>query len=295
MKYKKINCKIIYFTFLMFCVLISFTGCGKVKNENQIKKYLKNKYGIEVEILSSTGDEDKMEYEVNEKTRDVKFDCISSMRPIIVDGSEFGTSENTNDNYYTCLTKSINKKLLDIAEKYDVKLEENYDGLIAVIEVETEEINFDKTLNIANEIMAAYDLKKEPIIRGMTHSIYISLNGETTQYYYKFTANGNKTSLGNSTSDFLDTWNIPESLEKDALNYVNSLYSGECYIVETSAIHGYRSDDGCNYVSYIIKNDNERVKKEFRFNIDRYREDLETKTLKSMEEYRKDGIEYIYE
>lgn len=295
MKDKKIKYKIIYFIFLMFCVMLFLTGCGKVKNEHQIKKYIKNKYGIEIEIISSNGDEETKEYEVNEKNRNVKFECISSMRPIIIDGTTFGDSEKTADNYYTCLTKSINEELFEISEKYDVKLEEGFDGLIDCIKLDGEEIDFDKTLKIANEIMSVYDLKKEPIIRGMAHCMYINLNGEDTKYYYKFTANGSKTSLGNSTSDFLERWNIPESLEKDALNYVSSLYSGESYIVETSAISSNRQEDGCNYVSYIIKNDTERIRKEFRFNIDRYREDLENNNLKSMEEYKQDGIEYIYE
>ncbi len=295
MKNKKINIIAFFSIILMFCMLFTLTGCGKVKNENQIKKYIKNKYNIEVEILSVEESEESKKYELKEKDRDVTFNCTSSMNAIMIDGSSFGKTEQTTDNYYASLTKSIKKDLLAISEKYNVSLEEDYDGLIWLIKIDGEEIDFDKTLNVANEVMKAYNLKNEPVIRGISTCIYINFNGETTEHYYKYTANGNKTSLGNSNDDFMEKWDIPESLEKDALNYMNSLYSGECYIVETSIRPGTREEDGCNYISYIIKNDTERIKKEFRFNIDKYREDLNNNNLKSMDAYKQGGIEYVYE
>ncbi len=295
MKYKKINFRVFSFIISMFCILFTLTGCGKVKNENQIKKYIKNKYNIEVEILSVEGDEESKKYELKEKDRNVNFNCTSSMNAIMIDGSSFGKTEQTTDNYYTSLTKSIENDLSSISEKYNVTLEEDYDGLIWLIKIDGEEIDFDKTLNVANEVMKAYNLKIEPVIRKVSQCIYINFNGETTEHYYKYTANGDKTYLGNSNEDFKESWDIPESLEKDALSYINSLYSGESYIVETSIRPGTREDDGCNYISYIIKNDTEKIKKEFRFNLDKYREDLNNNNLKSMDVYEQDGIEYIYE
>lgn len=291
---KKINSKLIGLVFLLIIILFTLTGCGSVKNSRQIKEYIKDNYNIEVEILSVKESEDRKQYSLKEKNRDVTFNCTSSMQSLLIDGSSFGKYEQTIDDYYTNLTKSIENELQTISDKYDVTFEESYYGLIWLIEIDGEKIDFDKTLKVANELMKLYDLKKEPSINE-TDSIFIKFNDEVTEHYYKYTINGQKTSLGNSDNDFIENWNIPESLEKDALNYVNSLYSGECYIVETSVRPGYREDDNCNYISYIIKNDSERIKKEFRFNIDRYREDLENNTLKSMEEYEQGGIEYIYE
>ena len=291
---KKINSKLIVFVFLLVIMLFALTGCGSVKNSRQIKKYIKDNYNIEVEVLSVKESEERKQYSLKEKNRDVTFNCTSSMQSLLIDGSSFGKYEQTTDDYYTNLTKSIENELQTISDKYDVTFEESYYGLIGLIEIDGEQIDFDKTLKVANELMELYDLKKEPSINE-TDAIFIKFNNEVTEHYYKYTANGNKTSLGNSNDDFMERWDIPESLEKDALSYINSLYSGECYIVETTVRPGTREDDGCNYISYIIKNDTERIKKEFRFNIDKYREDLNNNNLKSMDVYKQEGIEFIYE
>lgn len=292
---KKLNLKIIYFIFLILFVLFTLTGCGKIKNSKQIKKYLKTSYNIDVEVLNVEEKEKSKTYTLKEKDRGIIFECTSAVHPMIIDGMTFGNYENTGDNYYNCLTKSIESELQKISEKYNVVFEEGNNGIISTMKINGEEIDFDKTLNIANEVMCAYNLKNEPIDLGIACCLYINFNGEDTSFYYNYTINGDKPSLGNSETDFYDKWNIPEQLEKDALTYINTLYEGESYIIETTVNPGYREGIEDNYISYVIKNDTAKIKKEYCFNIDKYREDLNNNKLQNMEKYMKEGITYLYE
>lgn len=291
---KKINFNIIGFIILTTIMLICLTGCGSVKDSKQIKKYIKDNYNIDVEIVAIQESEEQNEYTLKEKNRDIVFNCTSSMKPMIIDGSKFGSFEQTTDDYYSSLTKSIESELQVISKKYNVEFEESYYGLIWLIKINDDKIDFNKTLNIANELMKVYDLKKEPSMNE-TDSIFIQLNNDITEYYYKYTINGEKTALGNSYDDFMKEWDIPEQLESDVLEYVNNLYGGESYILDVTIIPDYTEDYNQKCISYLIKNNTAKIKSEFRINLNMYREDLKNNKLKNMETYIQGEIKYVYE
>lgn len=292
MNIKKILDRALFIVLIVF-ILLFFTGCGKLKDSKQIKKYLKNNYDINVKVLSEEESEESIKYTLQEKGRDVTFSCTSSMQQFMIDGSSFGKYEQTTDTYYTSLTKSIEKELQDISKKYNVEFEESYYGLIWLIKLDGEEIDFDKTQNIANEVMKAYDLKKEPSIN-KTDSIFIELNGETTDCYYKYTIDGKKTSLGNSKKDLYERWDVPEQVDEDAIDYINKLYEGENHIIETSVYPIYSQGDEIVHISYFIKNDTLEIREKFIFNLDEYKNDLNNNELQEMESYLKERTPYNY-
>ena len=291
---KKINFNIIGFIILTIIMLICLTGCGSVKDSKQIKKYIKDNYNIDVEIVAIQESKEQNEYTLKEKNRDIVFKCTSSMKPMMIDGTKLGSFEQTTDDYYSSLTKSIESELQAISKKYNVEFEESYYGLIWLMKIKDDKIDFNKTLNIANELMKAYDLKKEPSTNE-TDSIFVQLNNDITDHYYKYTIKGKKTDLGNSYDDFMKEWDIPEQLESDVLEYVNNLYSGESYILDVTIIPDYTEDYNQKCISYLIKNNTAKIKSEFRINLNMYREDLKNNKLKNMETYIQGEIKYVYE
>jgi len=305
MSYKGKQCKKLITLFFIIILSLLLTGCGNIKNSKDIIKFIRNEYNIDVEVISfienNSSNEKEKHYNnfiLKEKNREITFSATSYFSPINVDGSTFGHQERTSDNYYEKLTESIQDELSNIANQYQIEFEYWNDGLVSSANFLTQSPNsLDlETISTAiNEIMKLYNLKREP--SDSTTVILIYANNKDTDYYFNYTTYGKNSEIINSEQEFMKTWNIPEQMKEDVLTYLNTLYSGDCYIVETSVIpasfHGETEDK--NYVSYIIKNDTLKFKKEFRFALDQYREDLKNNTLTDMRIYMETGITYVYD
>lgn len=282
--------KILY-GLLIITISLILTGCSKLKTANQIKKYLNKNYNINVEIIKVEKGENYKKYTVKETSRELIFTCTSTKVGVGMDASIFWYKESTSDNYYEKLTESISEGITKISSKYNVEFKKDSSGLINKIIIDDNEIDFDNTLNAINELMKIYNLNKIPETK--ISSIYLYNNNEKTKYYYNYTVNSEKAKL-NEEVDNSEQWDIPEQLETDALNYINSLYDGNCYINDSSIIPISHQIYNDTYISYIIVNDVLKFKKEFRFNLDQYRKDLNNRTLKPMESYMDIGTEYVY-
>lgn len=285
--------KLIICIILMIFSLFLLTGCGKLKNPRKIKNYLKEKYNIDVEIVSVEEGDDYKSYTVKEKNRDITFTCTSQMMAVGMDGSTFWHQESTSDNYYAGLTYSIQDDIARISRKYNVEFKLGRSGLIedVVIYVSNEKnIDFNTLQNAINELMISYNLKKEPSANKITGIFVYIADGTDTDYYYKYTAYGKKTELLNAKEEFSKEHDIPEQLEQDALNYMNNLYDGNCYITDTNIVPMYQEE----WIAYIIVNDNLKFKQEIRINLDKYRDDLNNNKLEKIENYIETIIEYVY-
>ena len=96
--------------------------------------------------------------------------------------------------------------------------------------------------------------------------------------------------------EWRERWKIPERLEKDVIEYINSMYSGECYIVESQVTPEYKKfyDDDITYICYTIRNDFERIEKKYIFNLDKYKSDYNNNELLNMDEYLSDTLDIVY-
>lgn len=298
---------ILIYILLIIGIVISLTGCGKIKSSASIVKYIKNEYNIDAEVVSvesNNNSKDKNDrynkVVLTEKDRNITFTVTSSYVPVGMDGSTFWYQESTSDDYYENLTASIENELLNIAEKYEIKLEYIY-GMISKVDCySTHDDKGEQLENIKkalNEIMKLYNLKKEPTSSSIS-TIIVYINGEYTGYTCNYTANGKEVELIDEAKEWRERWDIPEKLDVDVLEYVNLIYSGECYIVDCNVIPEYQSDyygEGVTYISYRIRNDDAKIEKEYRFNLDKYREDFKNNKQIDMEVYVKDVLGIVYQ
>lgn len=291
---------ILIYILLIIGIVISLTGCGKIKSSSSIVKYIKNEYNIDVEVVSmESNDKAKNKndrynkFTLKEKDRNINFTAISSFVSVGMDGSTFWHQESTSDDYYEKLTESIENELSNIAEKYDIKLE-YMDGMISSVDyngwLSDKEEQLENIKSALNEMMKKYNLKKEPD----SYTILICINGEYTDYICNYTANGEDVELIDSVKEWRERWSIPEKLDTDVIEYVNSIHSGDCYIIDCNVFPEYYGE-GETYIDYTIRNDYAKIQKRYRFNLDKYREDLKNSKQIDMEVYVKDVLEIVYQ
>lgn len=298
---------IVMYVLFVIGIMISLTGCGKIKSSSSIVKYIKDEYNIDVEVVSVEGDNRAKEkkdrynkFTLAEKDRNITFTAISSYHSVGMDGSTFWYQESTSDDYYEKLTESIKSELSNISKKYSIELE-YLQGMISKVDYYTEQNDINKDLenikNALNEIMKVYNLNKEPTSSTIS-TILIYINGEYTNYTCNYTANGAAVEFIDEVKEWRERWDIPEKLDTDVLEYVNLIYSGECYIIDCNIIPEYQSDyygEEVTYISYRIRNDEAKIEKEYRFNLDKYREDLRNNKQIDMEVYVKDILGIVYQ
>lgn len=288
--------KISILIIIMILSLVLLTGCGRPKNSKQIKKYIKEKYNIDIEIVSVEDGDKEKKYTVKQTDRDVTFECTSKMVAINIDGSKFGEQEDTSDNYYSKLTESIQDDISRISQKYNIEFEIDdsiSSGLVTGVYVNNSDISkidFTNIENALNDLMVAYNLKKVPNLAVPT-DIFIKMREQNyTSYYYTYTINGEKVVRKNSDEEFSDKWGIPDKLEQDLLNYANNTYGKNCYIEENSIV----PMQGETWISYTIVNDKLKLKKEIRINLDKYKSDLNNNKLSNMDSYIVGTMDYVY-
>ncbi|MBQ8299154.1 MAG: hypothetical protein IJX99_04700 [Clostridia bacterium] len=294
---------IVMYGLLFTVMLISLTGCGKIKSSSKLIKYIEDEYNIEVELISSEGNQKAKEKKdrynkvvLIEKDRNITFTAKSAYSPVGMDGSTFWYQAFTSDDYYDNLTASIEDELSNIAEKYDIKLE-YLDGMVSSIDyfgtLADEEEQLENIKNALNEIMKVYNLKKEPA-SSLISTIIININGEYTDYICHYTANGEEVELIDADKQWREEWGIPERLDEDVMKYVNSVYSGEYYIEYCNVIPEYYYNEGVTYIEYTVRNDEERTGKRYRFNFDQYKEDLNNNKQIDMETYVETVTSIVY-
>ena len=300
---KKVNkFFIIKYLLFLFAVMISLSGCGQIQSTSSIVRHIENKYNIKVNVISeekNTVAQDKYSnynsVTLMEKDRNIIFNAKSSFSAVGMDGSTFWHSESISDDYYKNLTDSIKDELCNIEDKYEIRLDYIF-GLVSSVDyygmLTNKDEQFEKIKDALNEIMKIYDLKKEI----SNETIIIKINGKYTGFYCTYTPNGKSIELIDEDKEWRERWGIPERLEKDVLEYVNSMHSGECYIVNCEVIPEYYNtyDDDMTYIRYRIRNDYERTEKEYTFNLDKYKNDYKNNKLLSLDEYLKDTLDFVY-
>lgn len=109
---KKI-CKII----MVIIVMISITGCGKIKSEKQVLKNAKKEYGTAEVVSKEVISKDNVIYILKDKKDNFMYQCKSYMQDIGMDGSTFFTHPTItcdfNSNYQNYITNQMkNTKLI---------------------------------------------------------------------------------------------------------------------------------------------------------------------------------------
>lgn len=161
----------VYILFLIITILL-LSGCGKIQSTSSIVKHIKDKYNIDVMVITEEKDntaKDKYarynSVTLKEKNRDITFNAISSFSAVGMDGSTFWHQESVSDDYYENLTASIDEELSTIADKYEIKIEYYMSGLVSSVDycgtLTNKDEQFEKINNALNEIMVAYNLKKK--------------------------------------------------------------------------------------------------------------------------------------
>ena len=182
---------------MIFGMLIA---CSK-KNTSEFRErtaieYLRNRYGIESEVISEQVDsnrgapEGKREYSVfqmKEKDKNIYFECKVYYR-----SNEFGIADLiVEENYGVAKLLSNQKEVEDIENKYNVEIKYPYkESNRAYINVNVEngeEIDYDMIKSALVELMESFEDKTES-----NATIYLYVNGKQTNSYYQLDFDGKK-------------------------------------------------------------------------------------------------------
>lgn len=279
-------------------LIIFITGCGHIKNSNEIVKYVRNNYVTDSEVVSFEEDDNGNRiFVMKDKDRNFIFNCSSFMDKISIDGSNFGSVEKTTCNYYEKLTDSLKSQMKIIEDKYFVKFIRNeWDQLISMIEIPItdekylSEIDFGNVINAFNELNKLYNFRRLSNINNTEVFICLYNSHKLTEYYFNYSLNGDKVILHNSHDDFYIEKSIPLRIEEDVINFANLLY-GEGFEIEDFQYSPKEySEFDYNCMIYVMRNRKLGLLKELGFNIDSYVNDYQKNTLKSMDNYYDENI-----
>jgi len=114
------------FTLVIYFILtISLTACS-VASEKEIIKYANDKYGEASLIRTDEVNDKNIRCYFKDKEYGFEYYVSSYMNDIVIDGSNFGATENKGSNfdieYYNYINDSIKDELSLIEEKYDVDI-----------------------------------------------------------------------------------------------------------------------------------------------------------------------------
>ena len=111
---------------LILFVLLSFVlgGCS-VASEKEIVSFAKDKYG-EATLIRTDSSDEEVRCHFKDKEYGFEYYVTSYMNDIIIDGSNFGASENKGSNfdiqYYNYLNEAVKDDLALLEKKYNIKI-----------------------------------------------------------------------------------------------------------------------------------------------------------------------------
>ena len=117
--------KKIYALFVYMVLAMCLSGCS-VASEKEIIRYAKEKYGEATHIKTEKVSDDNTRCYLRDKEYGFEYYVSSYMNDIIIDGANFGASENKGSDfdvkYYNYMNDAIKEELSLIEEKYNVDI-----------------------------------------------------------------------------------------------------------------------------------------------------------------------------
>ncbi len=151
----------------LFCILLSvlLCGCGHVKNPKQLLRTARASHGS-CTLVSKTEDPDKTTIVVRDKKQGFTYTLTSRMQDINIDGSSFGSFQQTSDSFDESLIGYViseTKTDLDaVCQKYNATYESrSVFDLVMSIKLHGDS-SFDDAKAVAEEcaaIIAPYNIK----------------------------------------------------------------------------------------------------------------------------------------
>lgn len=159
------------------CLTAILTGCGHVKSEKQLYRSAVNKHGA-CEIVSVDKSNNSITLTLRDELQDFEYKISSQMNDISIDGSSFGTAEQTNDSFMTSLLASIknnNQDELDaICDEYSItngpKTMSTNSGLSTLYYIRIDLTSESNCKNAAKEVAKIYDYNN---LKGRLDDVFI--------------------------------------------------------------------------------------------------------------------------
>lgn len=112
---------------LMFFALLLLTGCGHVKSPKQLVKKAQREHG-DCDIVSIDQQQSSTSVVLRDRLQGFEYTISSGMHDINLDGTSFGSVENTNDDFMQSLEKyvlgSAQNSLKEICDDYNADYED---------------------------------------------------------------------------------------------------------------------------------------------------------------------------
>lgn len=192
----KTICLIISFGIVVAMLSACLEGNTSEYRKRVAIEYLRNRYGIEAEVISEQVDsnrgapEGKRAYSIfqmKEKDKDIYFECKVYFRVNV-----FGSADLTvGSNYGVAKLLSNQKEVEDIENKYNVEIKYPYKesnrAYINVNVEDGEEIDYDMINSALVELMESVEDKTVS-----NATIYLYVNGKQTNSYYHLDLYGKK-------------------------------------------------------------------------------------------------------
>ena len=151
---------IVFACTLAVLMLFVLSGCGHVRSANDLYKEAVRTYG-ECEIVSQTEEEDRTVLVLRDSLQGFEYKMTSGMSDLSIDGSTFGSVENTGSTFSAALSDYVFSQCLDdleaICEEYGGTCEVG-NVYFFIIRTENAELAEKATLACA-EVIQSYNLK----------------------------------------------------------------------------------------------------------------------------------------
>ena len=141
-------------------MLTALSGCGRIKSADELYKLAVRTYG-ECEIVSQTENEDGTVLVLRDNLQGFEYKMTSGMNDIVIDGSSFGSVENTGSTFSKALSEYVFSQCLDELETICEEAGgtcDTEDVSFFIIRTETAE-EAEKAALACAEVIQAYNLQ----------------------------------------------------------------------------------------------------------------------------------------
>ena len=102
--------------FMMISLAVMMAGCGRIKTAKELYREAVRTYG-KCEIVSQTEDEDGTVVVLRDELQGFEYSMYSGMHSIVIDGSSFGSVENTSSSFDSALNDYVMSECLGDLEE----------------------------------------------------------------------------------------------------------------------------------------------------------------------------------
>lgn len=148
----------------MLCLIILLCSCGSVKSRNSLISYATKKYGKAEFISEDVSKEDYRKVYLRDKDTGIEYMVSSSMSKILIDGSSFGSYEQTRCNfeelYREYIVAASQSELDELCSQYSMELPFDGEYNKLVFSERTSEDKCVEAGQAVTSVLKQYDVKK---------------------------------------------------------------------------------------------------------------------------------------